>query len=101
MEQETDKPIADTHTATRDTSKHDEYENVANPLAPGPESADSGQSSPGQDGRNLRGLGSTDMDSEHGLLRQGDQDDSTMQVTPEAEASLANTGTDIEHKPTY
>jgi len=35
----------------------------------------------GQDGRNNRGIGSTDMDSEHGLLRQNDQDDSQMQVT--------------------
>ncbi len=101
MEQETDKPMAGTNTATRDTSKHDEYENVANPQAPGSESNDPGLDGPGQDGRNLRALGSTDMDSQHGLLRQGDQDDSTMQVTPEAEASMANTGTDTDHKPTY
>jgi hypothetical protein len=37
----------------------------------------------GQDGRNIRGIGSTDMDSEEGLLRRGDTANSTMEVTEE------------------
>ena len=37
----------------------------------------------GQDGRNIRGIGSTDMDSEEGLLRRGDNANSTMEVTEE------------------
>lgn len=47
----------------------------------------------GQDGRNNRGIGSTDMDSENGLLRLNDQDDSEMQVT-EAGAESATSGAD-------
>ena len=59
---------------------------------------DSVQVRGGQDGRNIRGVGNTDMDSEHGLLRQGDQDNSTMEVPDEAldqaaaSASGTNTG---------
>ncbi|MEZ0609974.1 hypothetical protein ACAW74_15765 [Fibrella sp. WM1] len=43
----------------------------------------------GQDGRNNRGIGSTDMDSKNGVLRLGDQDNSTMEVTEEGAASAA------------
>jgi hypothetical protein len=35
----------------------------------------------GQNGRNSRGIGSSDMDSQNGVLRMGDQDSSTMEVT--------------------
>jgi hypothetical protein len=53
----------------------------------------------GQNGRNSRGIGSNDMDAKNGVLRLGDQDDSSMQVTEEgAKAATAsnlqtNTGT--------
>lgn len=51
----------------------------------------------GQNGRNSRGIGSNDMDAKNGILRLGDQDDSTMQVTEEganaATASSAKTNT--------
>jgi hypothetical protein len=53
-----------------------EQENSANGL-------DSIQVRGGQDGRNIRGIGSTDMDSEEGLLRRGDTANSTMEVTEE------------------
>lgn len=43
----------------------------------------------GQDGRNNRGIGSTDMDSKNGVLRLGDQDNSTMEVTEEGAANAA------------
>ncbi|MBC8151548.1 MAG: hypothetical protein H7Z72_01420 [Bacteroidetes bacterium] len=69
--------------ANRDNSTHDEFENVANPLGPGSESDD-----PGQDGRNIRAFGSTDQDGANGVLRMNDQDNSTMEVTPEAEKSI-------------
>ena len=45
--------------------------------------------SPGQDGRNLRAFGSTDQDGANGVLRMNDQDNSTMEITPEAEKSIA------------
>ncbi len=73
-------------------NKHREIqENSAN-------GTDSVQIRGGQDGRNIRGVGSTDMDSKHGLLRRGDQDSSTMEVPDEAldqaaaSASGTNTG---------
>jgi hypothetical protein len=51
----------------------------------------------GQNGRNSRGIGSNDMDAKNGILRLGDQDDTTMQVTEEgvkaATASSAKTNT--------
>lgn len=71
-------------SSTRDIEKHDEFENVANPQAPGDKTGDIGE-----DGRNIRGFGSTDQDSENGLLRLNDQDTSTMEVTPEAEKSIS------------
>lgn len=56
---------------------------------------DSVQIRGGQDGRNIRGVGNTDMDSEHGLLRRGDQDSSTMEVPEEAldQAAASASGT--------
>lgn len=69
----------------RDNSTHDQFENVANPLRPG---AEDEAGKPGQDGRNLRAFGSTDQDGANGVLRMNDQDNSTMEVTPEAEKSV-------------
>ena len=43
----------------------------------------------GQDGRNNRGMGSQDMDSKNGVLRMGDMDNSTMEVTEEAVSNAA------------
>jgi hypothetical protein len=43
----------------------------------------------GQDGRNNRAMGSQDMDGQNGILRMNDQDNSTMEVTDEAQASIA------------
>ena len=43
----------------------------------------------GQDGRNNRGMGSQDMDSKNGVLRMGDMDNSTMEVTEEAVTNAA------------
>ncbi len=51
-------------------------ENSANGL-------DSVQVRGGQDGRNNRGVASTDMDSKNGLLRMGDNANSTLEVTEE------------------
>lgn len=51
----------------------------------------------GQDGRNNRGIGSMDMDAKNGVLRMGDQDNSTMEVPDETldqvAASSAKTNT--------
>lgn len=67
----------------QDNKNRYEQENSANGL-------DSQQIRGGQDGRNNRGIGSTDMDSQNGVLRMGDMDSSTLEVTPEgAEAAVA------------
>ncbi len=50
---------------------------------------DSVQVRGGQDGRNNRGFGGIDMDSKNGVLRMGDQDNSTMEVTEQAKESIA------------
>lgn len=61
-----------------------EQENSANGL-------DSEQVRGGQDGRNIRGIGSTDMDSKNGVIRMGDITNSTMEVTEEgANAAVAD-----------
>ncbi len=83
----------DTDADLRDKdNKHRKIEeNSANGL-------DSVQGRGGQNGRNIRGVGSMDMDSKHGLLRRGDQNNSTMEVPNEAldqaaaSASGSNTG---------
>ena len=81
----------DVDVRAEDNKKRNIQENSANGL-------DSVQVRGGQDGRNIRGVGNTDMDSEHGLLRQGDQDNSTMEVPDQAldqaaaSASGTNTG---------
>ena len=74
-----DDADADVHVENKNTN---EQENSANGL-------DSQQVRGGQDGRNNRGIGSTDMDSQNGVLRMGDQDDSAMQVTDEAISNAA------------
>jgi len=61
-----------------------EQENSANGL-------DSEQVRGGQNGRNIRGMGSTDMDSKNGVIRMGDTANSTMEVTEEgANAAVAD-----------
>jgi len=61
-----------------------EQENSANGL-------DSEQVRGGQDGRNIRGMGSIDMDSKNGVIRMGDITNSTMEVTEEgANAAVAD-----------
>ncbi|SOD98697.1 hypothetical protein [Spirosoma fluviale] len=62
-----------------------EQENSANGL-------DSEQVRGGQDGRNIRGMGSTDMDSKNGVLRMGDITNSTMEVTEEGMESAVADG---------
>ncbi|GAB3940376.1 hypothetical protein GCM10028805_02030 [Spirosoma harenae] len=59
-----------------------EQENSANGL-------DSQQVRGGQDGRNDRAIGSTDMDSKNGILRMGDNSNSTMEITEAGEEAAA------------
>jgi hypothetical protein len=75
---------ADTDRRVEDNKNRFEQENSANGL-------DSQQVRGGQDGRNNRGIGSTDMDSKNGVLRMGDMDNSTMEVTQEGlESAIAD-----------
>ncbi|MFD2933595.1 hypothetical protein [Spirosoma flavum] len=75
-----------------DNKNQFEQEDSANGL-------DSQQVRGGQDGRNNRGIGSTDMDSKNGVLRMGDTSNSTLEVTQEgldaavADSSKTNTAT--------
>ncbi|MBO0932128.1 hypothetical protein [Fibrella aquatilis] len=64
----------------KDNLNTEQQENSANGL-------DSQDVRGGQDGRNNRGMGSQDMDSKNGVLRMGDMDNSTMEVT---EAAVSN-----------
>lgn len=73
---------ADADLPVQDNKNRDVIENSANGL-------DSVQVRGGQDGRNIRGFGAIDMDSKNGVLRLGDTDDSTMQVTDEAISNAA------------
>ncbi|MBO0938926.1 hypothetical protein J2I47_20405 [Fibrella sp. HMF5335] len=66
----------------KDNLNTDVQENSANGL-------DSEAVRGGQDGRNNRGMGSQDMDSKNGVLRMGDQDNSTMEVTDAAISNAA------------
>lgn len=74
----------------QDNLHRDEIEDSANGL-------DSVDVRGGQDGRNNRGFGGIDMDSKNGVLRLGDMDNSSMEVTDEgasnAAASQAQTST--------
>lgn len=78
---------ADADLRAQDNKHTDAVENSANGL-------DSVQVRGGQDGRNIRAVGGIDMDSQHGLLRQGDQDNSTMEVPEKAldEAAASTSG---------
>lgn len=59
-----------------------------------PNGLDSEQVRGGQDGRNNRAMGSTDMDSQNGVLRFGDMDDSVPQVTQAGrESAVAGSST--------
>lgn len=71
----------DVDRPAEDNRNRYDQENSANGL-------DSEQVRGGQDGRNNRGIGSTDMDGKNGVLRMGDQDNSTMEVTNEALNSI-------------
>lgn len=85
-----DEKKDDNHTqqpTQRDVGKHDEFENVANAMGPDVETGNVGQ-----DGRNDRFLGSTDMDSENGIIRMNDQDNSTMEVTEEGMKNVTGQG---------
>lgn len=73
----------DADVTMTDNKNRDEMANSANGL-------DSMQVRGGQDGRNNRGIGNTDMDSERGLLRMGDTDSSTMEVTDAAQESIVS-----------
>ncbi|QJD79015.1 hypothetical protein [Spirosoma rhododendri] len=74
---------SDQDRANIDNKHRESEENSANGL-------DSETVVGGQDGRNNRGIGSTDMDSENGLLRMNDMDDSQMQVTDEGMESATS-----------
>ena len=67
----------DADQAVQDNKRSDLVDESANGL-------DSVEVRGGQDGRNNRGIGSMDMDAKNGVLRMGDQDNSTMEVTDEA-----------------
>lgn len=81
------KELAKDAAVDRDNSTNDQFDNVANPMRPGSEDE---SDAPGQDGRNLRAFGSTDQDGANGVLRMNDQDNSTMEVTPEADKSITD-----------
>ncbi|MBC3784051.1 hypothetical protein [Spirosoma utsteinense] len=74
----------DVDRAVQDNKNRPEVEESANGL-------DSVQIRSGQDGRNIRGIGGMDMDSKNGVLRMGDMDDTTMDVTEEG---ISNAGSD-------
>ncbi|MEZ0542386.1 hypothetical protein [Fibrella arboris] len=65
-----------------DNLHREEQEDSANGL-------DSTEVRGGENGRNIRGMGSQDMDSKNGVLRMGDMDNSTMEVPDEALANAA------------
>ncbi|MBD2702248.1 hypothetical protein IC229_16465 [Spirosoma sp. BT702] len=72
---------------SEDNRNRYEQENSANGL-------DSEQVRGGQDGRNDRAIGSTDMDSKNGILRMGDTSNSTLEVTQEGlDAAVADSKT--------
>lgn len=73
---------ADADVTRTDNKNLDIIENSANGL-------DSVEVRGGQDGRNNRGFGGIDMDSQNGVIRMGDMDNSTMEVTDEAQESIA------------
>ncbi|SFC74243.1 hypothetical protein [Spirosoma endophyticum] len=82
----------DVDRPVEDNKNQYEQENSAN-------GTDSQQVRGGQDGRNERAIGSTDMDSKNGILRMGDTSNSTLEVTEEgmnaavADGKKTNTAT--------
>lgn len=70
----------DVDRPAQDNKNRYDQENSANGL-------DSQQVRGGQDGRNDRAIGSTDMDSKNGLLRMADNANSTLELTDEGLAS--------------
>ncbi|GAB3497605.1 hypothetical protein GCM10027341_17970 [Spirosoma knui] len=79
----TDDADADVHLT--DNKNRDEIDDSSNGL-------DSMQVRGGQDGRNNRAFGGIDMDSKNGVMRMGDMDNSTMEVTEEAQKSIVANG---------
>jgi len=75
----------DTDRPVEDNKNRYEQENSVNGL-------DSEQVRGGQDGRNDRAMGSIDMDSKNGVLRMGDMDNSTMEVTEEGANTAVSDG---------
>jgi hypothetical protein len=81
-----EKDINEQDIAAKDNRNRPEQENSANGL-------DSQAVRGGENGRNLRGIGSTDMDSANGLLRFNDQDNNPSEnVTQEGLESAAASG---------
>ncbi len=72
---------ADADVTQMDNKRQDLVDDSANGL-------DSVQVRGGQDGRNNRGFGGMDMDSKNGVLRMNDMDNSTMEITDEAQESI-------------
>lgn len=85
---EKDKEINERDIAAKDNRNRPEQENSANGL-------DSLEVTGGEDGRNDRFMGSTDMDSANGLLRFNDQEDKNPaeDVTEEGQKSIVGTKT--------
>jgi hypothetical protein len=79
----TDDADADVHLT--DNKNRDIIDDSSNGL-------DSIQVRGGQDGRNIRPFGGIDMDSKNGVMRMGDMDNSTMEVTEEAQKSIVANG---------
>ncbi|MFD2570722.1 hypothetical protein ACFSUS_08775 [Spirosoma soli] len=74
---------ADDDRYVQDNKNRDEIENSSNGL-------DSMEVRGGQDGRNNRPFGGIDMDSKNGVIRMGDTDNSTMEVTDEGANNAPN-----------
>ncbi|RIV25375.1 hypothetical protein DYU11_08735 [Fibrisoma montanum] len=75
---------SDAERAIIDNKHRPEMENTSNGM-------DSVQVRGGQDGRNNRAMGGMDMDSHNGVIRMGDMDNSTMEVTEEGkENAISN-----------
>lgn len=72
----------DADLRVQDNKNRDVIDESANGL-------DSVQVRGGQDGRNNRGFGGIDMDSKYGIVRAGDNDNTTMDVTEEGANNAA------------
>lgn len=86
---EKDKEINEKDIAAIDNRHREEQENSANAM-------DSREINDGEDGRNIRFMGSTDMDSANGLLRFNDSDDGNNSpaedITEEGQKSIVSSG---------